>query len=95
MNDTTAPKPEAMAAAWESGDLATLERMVVDDLRREYPDFYRVLLVERNNAWVEVLARELEGEGVDFVAVGAGHMLGRDGVIAQLRRRGYTVERME
>lgn len=86
---------EAMAAAWESGDLATLERMVVDDLRREYPDFYRVLLVERNNAWVEVLARELEGEGVDFVAVGAGHMLGPDGVIAQLRGRGYTVERIE
>jgi uncharacterized protein YbaP (TraB family) len=86
---------EAMAAAWQSGDLATLERMVVSEMRAEYPEFYQVLLVERNNAWVEVLTRELEGAGVDFVAVGAGHMLGEDGVIAQLRARGYRVERLE
>ncbi len=86
---------EAMAGAWESGDLTTLERMVVTETREEYPDIYRVLLVERNNAWVEVLTRELQGSGVDFVAVGAGHMLGENGVIAQLRARGYTVERVE
>lgn len=86
---------ETMAAAWESGDLATLERMVVTEMRAEYPDFYQVLLVDRNNAWVEVLVRELDSTGVDFVAVGAGHMLGEDGVVAQLRRRGYTVERVE
>ncbi|MGH6952434.1 MAG: TraB/GumN family protein [Vitreimonas sp.] len=90
-----AEEMEAMAGAWESGDMATLERMVVSDLRAHYPDFYRMLLVERNNAWVGVLTRELEGAGVDFVAVGAGHMLGEDGVVAQLRRRGYTVERVE
>jgi uncharacterized protein YbaP (TraB family) len=86
---------ETMAAAWEGGDLATLERMVVTEMRAEYPDFYQVLLVDRNNAWVEVLVRELDGAGVDFIAVGAGHMLGEDGVVAQLRRRGYTVERVE
>ena len=86
---------EAMAAAWESGDLDTLERMVVTEMRAEYPDFHRVLLVDRNNAWVGVLVRELDGAGVDFVAVGAGHMLGEDGVVSQLRRRGYTVERVE
>lgn len=86
---------EGMAVAWETGDLVTLERMVVSDMRRDYPEFYTKLLVDRNNAWVEVLDREMQGEGVDFVAVGAGHMLGEHGVIGQLRERGYTVERVE
>lgn len=86
---------DAMALAWQSGDLDTLEALVVDEMREEYPDFYRVLLADRNAAWTEVLVAELEGAGVDFVAVGAGHMLGEDGLVARLRARGYVVERVE
>ncbi|MBY0563398.1 MAG: TraB/GumN family protein [Hyphomonadaceae bacterium] len=86
---------ERMAAAWETGDLATLEQMVVTDMRAEYPAVYEVLLADRNDAWVTVLRQELAGSGVDFIAVGAGHMLGEDGLIAQLRAAGYTVERVE
>jgi len=93
--DAGTAEMDAMATAWETGDLRTLERLVVTEMRTHYPDVYRVLLVERNNAWVRTLRGELEGEGVDFVAVGAAHLLGSDGVVEQLRRAGYTVERVE
>jgi uncharacterized protein YbaP (TraB family) len=83
-----------MTTAWERGDLDTLERVVVDDTRREYPDVYEALFLRRNNAWMEVLTREMQGSGVDFVAVGAGHLLGEDGLVEQMRARGYTVERV-
>jgi uncharacterized protein len=83
-----------MTTAWERGDLDALERVVVDDTREEYPDVYKALFVRRNNAWMEVLTRELEGAGVDFVAVGAGHLLGSDGLVEQMRARGYEVERV-
>jgi hypothetical protein len=86
---------ERLAAAWEAGDLATIEQMVVTELRDEYPDFYEVLLADRNDAWVVTLRRELQGSGVDFVAVGTGHLLGEDGLVAQLREAGYAVERVE
>lgn len=86
---------ERMTTAWETGDLATLEQMVIDEVRLEYPAFYEVLLANRNDAWVVTLKQELEGSGVDFVAVGAGHMLGEDGLVAQLRAAGYAVERVE
>ena len=86
---------EQMATAWEVGDLATLERMVIDDVRTDYPAFYEVLLANRNDAWVATLKQELEGTGVDFVAVGAAHLLGEDGLVAQLRAAGYSVERVE
>ena len=93
--DAGVAQMEEMTNAWQNGDLTTLERLVVTEMRTDYPEFYNALLVERNNTWVPVLTRELEGSGVDFVAVGAAHLLGPDGVIAQLRARGYTVERVE
>lgn len=83
-----------MTSSWERGDLDALERAVVDDTREEYPAVYEALFVRRNNAWMEVIVRELGASGVDFVAVGAGHLLGEDGLVEQLRARGYTVERV-
>ncbi len=83
-----------MSSAWERGDDAALERAVIDDSRDDYPELYQMLFVDRNNAWMTVLTREMEGSGVDFVAVGAGHIIGPDGLVAQLRARGYRVERV-
>jgi len=86
---------ERMATAWATGDVDTLEQLIVTDMRSEYPEFYEVLLADRNDRWMTVLHQELQGSGVDFVAVGAGHMVGEDGLVTQLRALGYTVERVE
>ncbi len=83
-----------MSTAWERGDDRALASAVVDDTRREYPELYQTIFVQRNNAWMEELTREMQGSGVDFVAVGAGHIVGRDGLVAQFRARGYRVERV-
>lgn len=83
-----------LTLAWERGDLDSLEGGIIDDTREKYPDVYQALFVVRNNAWVETLSREMEGSGVDFVAVGAGHLIGDDGLVAQMRARGFTVERV-
>ena len=85
---------ENLSRAWERGDTRTLERVVIDDFRRDYPELYDQVFRARNAAWVETLDQEMKGAGVDFVAVGAGHLLGRDGLVAQLRARGYRVERV-
>ena len=83
-----------MTRAWERADLTTLERDVVSDTRDQYPQLYDVLFKQRNAAWVEVLVQHMQGAGVEFVAVGAGHLLGREGLVAQLRARGFNVERV-
>lgn len=83
-----------MTAAWERGDDETLERLVIEETRRDYPEMYQAIFVQRNNAWMDVLVRELQGSGVDFVAVGAGHLIGDDGLVEQFRARGFTVERV-
>jgi uncharacterized protein YbaP (TraB family) len=85
---------DEMSAAWERGDERALEQSVIEDTRLEYPELYQMLFVDRNNAWMTELTREMEGSGVDFIAVGAGHIIGRDGLVAQFRARGYRVQRV-
>jgi hypothetical protein len=51
------------------------------------------LVVDRNHAWIPKLEPELEKGGV-FVAVGAAHLVGDEGLVALLRRDGYTVTQL-
>jgi uncharacterized protein YbaP (TraB family) len=83
-----------MTRAWERGDTDALQRGVVDETRHDYPELYQVLFVRRNAAWLPIIERELAGSNTEFIAVGAGHLLGPDGLIAQLRARGVHVERV-
>ena len=85
---------DALAAAWLQGDLETLAGLVNDDMRRAYPELFEVLFVRRNEAWVATLLQEFAGSGTDFVAVGAGHLLGAEGLVERLRAEGVRVERV-
>lgn len=89
----------------EAGAKAELQRMIdlykaedIDSLygmfteMEEYAEYKEVLLDQRNFAWQETLDQELQEEGSEFIAVGAGHLGGKAGMINLLRERGYTVE---
>ncbi len=49
------------------------------------------LLTERNAAWMPRLEATLGEAGEAFVAFGAAHLTGADGVVALLRARGWSV----
>ncbi|WP_421800424.1 TraB/GumN family protein [Haliscomenobacter sp.] len=53
-------------------------------------DFSTVLLNERNHKWIPKIAL-FAAEKPTFFAVGAGHLPGKDGVLALLRKAGYRV----
>lgn len=82
--------------AWRDGDLARLDTLTREDLREKTPQTYRIINVERNDAWVPQIQLMLDGvkKGDTLVVVGALHLLGDDGVVEKLRAKGYTVERI-
>ncbi len=82
------------ARAWLSGDLAGLDAMgdggmLADEELRE------VLVLSRNRAWADRIEYLLIEGREPFVAVGAGHMLGEEGLPALLAARGHAVERLQ
>ena len=54
-------------------------------------DFESKLIEKRNQAWIPKLAK-LINEKSSFIAVGAGHLAGEQGLIRQLKALGYIVE---
>jgi hypothetical protein len=79
--------------AWKRGDAATIERIVLADVRNE-PRIYERLLVERNQMWLPQIEALFARPGRAFVVVGAAHLVGPDGLLALLEARGYTVEQL-
>jgi len=87
-------KIDEMAKSWEAGDVAAIDKLFLDFKEPQYQALYKLLIVDRNQAWAAELAKRLKtGTGTSFVAVGAGHLAGPDSLIAALEHRGFKVER--
>lgn len=83
---------ESMMDAWRAGNTHDLEEFFLVGMKKEFPDIYRKLIVKRNNAWMAKIEQLAETEEVEFILVGTGHLVGEDGLLSQLARKGYTIE---
>lgn len=91
--DTEMGNVTKIAQSWKEGDVPTIERLVLQDLKEE-PQMYERLLVERNRNWLPKLEALFNRPGRAFVVVGAAHLVGPDGLLAMLKAKGYQVEQM-
>ena len=81
-----------MKEAWRSGDRAKYRELLLEPFVKDYPEAYQALLVERNNNWMPKIEALFETPEIELVLVGALHMIGKDGLLQQLERKGYAVE---
>jgi uncharacterized protein YbaP (TraB family) len=83
---------DAMVAEWIEGDAAGLAALMNSELTD--PVLQERLLTRRNANWAEWIERRMEQPGTVFVAVGAGHLAGKDSVQDFLRKRGLRAQRI-
>lgn len=88
---------QAMVEAWRAGNTLALETLMLDAfsendaaVRSLFDKLFTVRNIEMTRQVEQFLADNREA----FVVVGAGHMLGDSGMVAQLRKAGYQVERI-
>lgn len=91
--DTQKAAVTTLANAWKAGDAATIEGIVLRDLKDE-PRMYERLLVERNRTWLPRIEALFARPRPAIVVVGAAHLVGPDGLLAMLRARGYAVAQL-
>lgn len=56
----------------------------------EIPDFNQNFLVKRNTNWIPIIEKQISKKAT-FIAVGAAHLSGENGVIQLLKSKGYQV----
>lgn len=83
---------EALRDAWLTGDLAALEAASQRGIMA-YPTLRETLLVARNRRWLAQIEAHLQPATKPLIAVGAAHLVGRDGLVALLEARGWRLIR--
>jgi len=86
---------EQMLSAWRRGDNGQLAELFVDDMKEQHPPLYKSLLLDRNNNWMPIIEGMFKEEGTEFVLVGAAHLVGEDGLLSLLEKKGYEISRVE
>jgi len=82
--------------AWSKGDVDRVEAEVFEGLARDpgLEPFYENIYFRRNREMALQIAGFLDTGGSWFVAVGAAHMVGAEGIPRLLTEYGYRVERI-
>jgi uncharacterized protein YbaP (TraB family) len=84
----------AMQAAWKRGEQSIFVAML-DQMQRSSPALYRTMFTERNSRWADWIAGRMQTPGTVFVAVGAGHLAGRDSLLVRLAEMGIESHRID
>lgn len=78
---------DSLVTAYRCQDLEAIGRLLARGMREAYAER---MVYARNRAWAAVLVPEMRCRSV-LVAVGAGHLVGPEGLLAMLRSAGFDV----
>ena len=83
---------EKSVGYWRAGELEKLDKEMAADMRKETPEIYQQLLVVRNQAWLPKIEKMFTTPEVELVLVGSLHLSSKEGLLAQLKKRGYSIK---
>jgi uncharacterized protein YbaP (TraB family) len=90
--DTGKKVLDQMVEAYAAGDIDTLNTLINDPSQWATPQARDKLLIDRNRRWLPQI-ETFAASSDTFIAVGAGHIIGKDGLIELLTADGYVVTR--
>jgi uncharacterized protein len=79
-----------LIARYTTQNIDTIYNYIQENTTKE-GDFNRILLTQRNTAWLPLIA-DIAQKKSCFFAVGAGHLGGPKGLVRALRQQGFTVK---
>jgi hypothetical protein len=83
----------SLISAWENGDLTQLEKILLESFNG-YPEIFENIIAKRNRNWEKRIKTILNGSEPCFIVVGAGHLLGKKGLINLLAKHCYSMKQL-
>lgn len=91
--DKVGPTMAKMVDMWAKGDPASLGVLMNENLD-ETPEVAKAILFDRNARWADWIETRMKQPGTVFIAVGAGHLAGKDSVQDYLTKKKLTATRI-
>lgn len=85
-----------LAQYWQEGDIANLEKFIIVPMRDNPKTsvLFKKIFTERNYQMVDSTIALLNRGKTAFVIVGAGHLVGTEGIVNLLKDKGWKIERL-
>ena len=83
-----------MLSSWSHGDVNGIALTFNRELSQS-SEIRQILLRQRNANWAKWIEQRMTKPGTILVAVGAGHLAGKDSVVEKLRGDGFKVRRLQ
>jgi uncharacterized protein YbaP (TraB family) len=80
-----------MMTAWQNGEADDLYNLLFKSFE-DHPGIENRLLTRRNKDWLPQIEKMLKTPKTTMVIVGAGHLIGPDGLVELLKQKGYEVK---
>ncbi len=88
--DNTKKELTELVKAWREGNADQLHKLM-NDAMADSPSIYKRLLTDRNHNWIPKIEEMARGQTNAIVIVGAGHLVGKEGVVELLKKDGFKV----
>jgi uncharacterized protein YbaP (TraB family) len=87
---------DKLVKAWTTGDEKRIELIMTKSIKEDkrLAPIYEKLVIERNKKMVSKIEEYLKEKETFFVVVGAGHLIGNQGIIELLKGKGFLPEQL-
>jgi hypothetical protein len=87
---------DKLIKAWTAGDEKGIESIMTKSIKEDkrLVPVYEKLVIERNKKMVSKIEEYLKEKETFFVIVGAGHLVGNQGIIELLKGKGFLLEQL-
>ncbi|MBW1821773.1 MAG: TraB/GumN family protein [Deltaproteobacteria bacterium] len=75
---------------WKNGDVKKLDSFIKASLK-DFPELYDRWFTNRNRRWMSEIKKFIGKNENVFIVVGAGHLVGRNGLVELLRKQNYNI----
>ena len=75
---------------WKNGDSKGLDSLITTSLK-DFPELYNRWFLSRNKSWLAEIKKLIGKNENIFIVVGAGHLVGKDGLVELLRKQNYKI----
>jgi len=85
-----------LLSAWQSGDTSIMQTLLIDEPLQKYPEskqYFDKMFTDRNLTMTDKIRGYLDDNKTYFVIMGAGHLIGEEGIISLLKEKNLKVER--
>lgn len=80
-----------LTKSWREGELSLIEKEMLNPMKKEFPETYKVMVLDRNNKWMEKIQAMFATPEKEMILVGSLHLVGDDGLLKQLKAKGYKI----